>query len=365
VQTRTKVVILQHPRERAMKMNTARIAHVGLDGSELHVGVRFDEHARVRELAREPRGRVALLYPGTDGGSASVLDAPPATLVVVDGTWTTARKIIARNRLLLALPRVSLRPAGPSAYRIRREPAAHCLSTVEAIVAALTMLEGDGAQFAPLLAAFEHLVATQLACASRHRAPFRHDHTHRRPRRPSAIETALATAPERVVVVQAEGNPHDAGGPHDLVHLVASRPATGARFAAVVRPAHALAARTPARLGLGADELAAGVAPAELVTAWSAFVRPDDVLVGWGRFTPALLDTAGAACPSWIDLRGEVARRLRHGSGGADAACAALAAPPAVAWTPGRAGHRAATLVRLVAALGHSQSRSDGVPEKT
>jgi hypothetical protein len=75
------------------------------------------------------------------------------------------------------------------------------------------------------------------------------------------------------------------------------------------------------------------------------------VLIGWGRFTPALLDGAGIACPSWIDLRGEVARRLGRGSRGADAACGDLAAPPEPAWAPGRAGHRVATLARLVAAL--------------
>src|SRR5262249_28532165 len=189
--------------------------------------------------------------------TASPLDRPPRTLVVVDGTWTTARKMVARSRLLRALPRVSLLPEAPSAYRIRREPAAHCLSTVEAVVAALTMLEGDGARFAPLLAAFERLVATQLARAGRHRGPFRPDRKRRRPRRASAIETALTTAPERVVVVQAEGNPHDGGGPHELVHLVACRPASGARFAVVVRPGHTLAPRTPARLGLDAADLAA------------------------------------------------------------------------------------------------------------
>jgi hypothetical protein len=291
-----------------------------------------------------------------------MLDTPPRTLVVVDGTWTTARKIVARSRLLRALPCVSLRPAAPSAYRIRREPAAHCLSTVEAIVAALTTLEGDdGTRFAPLLAAFDRLVTTQLDCAREHRLPYRHERKRARPRRPSAI----AAAPERVVVVQAEGNPHDDGGPHELVHLVAFRPASGARFAAVVRPARPIGARTPARLGLDPAALAGGMAPAALARAWSAFVRPDDVLVGWGRFTPTLLDATGIACPTWIDLRGEVARRLGRGAGGADAACAALATPPRPPWTAGRAGDRVAALARLVAVLGGSQSAPDAIPDGT
>ena len=52
--TRTRVVILQHPREHGMKMGTARLAHLGLAGSELHVGLRFDDHPRVTALAADP-----------------------------------------------------------------------------------------------------------------------------------------------------------------------------------------------------------------------------------------------------------------------------------------------------------------------
>jgi DTW domain-containing protein YfiP len=366
IPTRTRVVILQHPRERTMRMNTARLAHVGLDRAELHVGVRFDDEPWLRELAHEPSGRVALLYPGDDTADAEgSLDVPPRTLVVVDGTWTTARKMLARSPLLRSLPRISLRPAAPSAYRIRREPAAHCLSTVEAIVAALTQLEGDGARFAPLLAVFDRLVENQIACANLHRIPFRHDRKRRRLRRASPVEAALAADPARIVVVQAEGNPHHDGGPHELVHLVACRPATGARFDVVVRPHCAVAPRMPARLGLDAAALDRGVAMTELVAAWSGFVGADDVLVGWGRFTPTVLETSGIPCPSWIDLRGEVARRLGRGAGGSEAACTAIGARPETPWAPGRAGERVAALVGLVAALGGSQSPADAVPERS
>ncbi|MBZ0236419.1 MAG: DTW domain-containing protein [Deltaproteobacteria bacterium] len=39
IETRTRVVILQHPRERDMPIGTARMASLCLPGSELHVGV--------------------------------------------------------------------------------------------------------------------------------------------------------------------------------------------------------------------------------------------------------------------------------------------------------------------------------------
>jgi DTW domain-containing protein YfiP len=333
-----------------MRMGTARLAHLGLAGSELHVGVRFDDHLRVAALVRAS-GDTALLYPGPGATPVDRLREAPRTLVVVDGTWHTARKIVARSRLLRSLPRVSVQPAAPSAYRIRREPAPDCLSTVEAIVAALVALEGDDGRFASLRAAFARLVETQLAYVQVAPAPYRHERKRRRARRPSAVEMLLATRFADVVLAQAEGNPHDAGAPHELVHLVALRPATGERLGIVVRPRRPLAPRTPARLGLDETVLAGGAAIEDARHAWAAFLAPGDVLVGWGTFTPAVLAAESAVCSPWIDLRSEVARRLRQRVGGTDAACEALGVPAPSPWAPGRGGYRLATLARLIDAL--------------
>jgi DTW domain-containing protein len=349
VATRTHVVILQHPRERTMRMGTARLAHLGLAGSELHVGVRFDDRPRLRALAAAPRGRVALLYPGPDAVPVDRVSALPETLVVIDGTWITARKMLARSPLLRGLPQVSLAPAVASTYRrIRREPAEHCMSTLEAIAAALGALEGDAARFAPLLAAFERLVSTQLAHAGARRMPYRHERKRRRPRRASAVETLLATRSGDVVIAQAEGNPHGGGGPHELVQLVALRPSTGERFAAVARPRRPLASRTPARLGIASEALAAGDDVRAVVAAWERFLRPGDVLVGWGGFTPLALGTERARGAPWLDLRGEAARRLGRRPGGAEDAARTLGLSVAPAWAPGRAGDRLAALAALV-----------------
>ena len=61
------VLLLQHPRERRTPIGTARLAHLCLPGSELHVGVEFDEHPGVLAAlaAAEAAGRPAhLLFPG-------------------------------------------------------------------------------------------------------------------------------------------------------------------------------------------------------------------------------------------------------------------------------------------------------------
>lgn len=348
VPTRTRVVILQHPREHAVKMNTARLAHLGLAHAELRVGVTFDDDPRLRALAAEADGHVLLLYPDAAPSTRPPPAVTPHTLVVVDGTWTTARKMVSRSRLLSRLPRLSLRPAVTSAYRIRREPAAHCLSTLEAVVAALVELEGHAERFAALRTAFARMVETQIGYGSARARPYRHDRRRRRARRPSRLEALLAGRRDDVVLAQAETG----GPPHELVELVALRLGPGDRFVRFVRAGSALPPHIGERLGLTAASLAGGDDAARVARDWRAFVAPRDVLVGWGRFTPTVLAQAGFACPGWIDLRPEVARRLGYRPGGPEAACRALGTSPKPAWAPGRAGAVLAVLAAVVDGLG-------------
>src|SRR4030095_1310189 len=86
-----------------------------------------------------------------------------------------ARKLLKLNPAIAALPRVAFRPRTPSAYLIRREPADFCVSTIEALAEALTVLEPEGGPFARLLDPFRAMVERQQRVeaevgASRHRA---------------------------------------------------------------------------------------------------------------------------------------------------------------------------------------------------
>ena len=65
LETRTRVVLLQHPREERVPMGTARLAHLCLPSSELHVGIDFDNDQQVRAaLADDPSRPAYLLFPG-------------------------------------------------------------------------------------------------------------------------------------------------------------------------------------------------------------------------------------------------------------------------------------------------------------
>jgi DTW domain-containing protein YfiP len=190
IPSRTRVVILQHPREARLAICSAWLAHVALPSSEIHGGVRFEQHARVSALAATPGA--ALLYPGPDATPVAEA-APPPVLFVVDGTWPQAVKMLRANPTVAALPRIGVTPATPGAYgELRREPGPDTLSTIEAIALALGALERDPDRFAPMCAAFRRSVALQLACAQGPARSPRH-----RPGRSRAPRAATGASEER------------------------------------------------------------------------------------------------------------------------------------------------------------------------
>lgn len=161
--SRTRVLVLQHPSEVRHALNTAKLAALGLLNSELRVGEVF---ADLGALIEVPGYRSALLFPG-DGAQPLVNyaddnDERPWLLVVPDGTWRKASKLLHMNPLLAALPRVTLAQVLPSRYRLRKAPADGALSTLEAVVQALNVLEAPG-RFDALLKPFEALIEGQIA----------------------------------------------------------------------------------------------------------------------------------------------------------------------------------------------------------
>ena len=158
--SRTRVLILQHPDEVRHALNTARLAALGLQNAELKVGEHFPELPDW--LSDEYRA--CLLFPGDESQLLplnSDEDPRPLLLVVPDGTWRKARKLIYLNPLLAALPRVSLPSGLLSRYRLRKAPGEGALATIEAVVAALELQEAP-ARFDALLKPFDALIEGQI-----------------------------------------------------------------------------------------------------------------------------------------------------------------------------------------------------------
>ncbi|MBC3501690.1 DTW domain-containing protein [Pseudomonas sp. SWRI59] len=159
--SRTRIVLLQHPSETAHALNTARLAALGLNNAELRVGEVFEG---LDELLATPGYRAALLFPGDQAQVLTAyteVDDQPLLLIVPDGTWRKARKLLYLNPMLAALPRVTLGAVAPSRYRLRKAPEAGALSTLEAVVEALNVLE-QPVSFDALLKPFDALIEGQI-----------------------------------------------------------------------------------------------------------------------------------------------------------------------------------------------------------
>lgn len=157
LESRTQVLILQHPSEAQHALNTARLVALGLRHAELRIGETFAEPGD-ESLCN------FLLFPGEGAISLTELaeTQQPLRLIVPDGTWRKARKLLHVNPWLAALPRVALPPGLVSRYRLRKAPAAGALSTIEAVVTALNLLESTQ-RFDALLKPFEALIEGQIA----------------------------------------------------------------------------------------------------------------------------------------------------------------------------------------------------------
>lgn len=355
VDSRTRVVFIQHPREARVPVSTCRMAHLSLPNSELHVALRAQANPRLEAVCALPG--TAVLFPSESATDVDALEAPPPHLIVVDGTWANAKKVVEGCPLLSTLPRLKFRPERPGNYRIRKEPAEHCLATIEAVAHVLERLERAPGRFTPMLSVFDAMVETQLDFIGANGRQSRHQ---RRPRRRNGVAhdavAPLREAANRLVAVFGESNAwplDDAQRPlpdePELVQLVAVRVHDGAVFSTLLQPRRPLGPRVPLHLDLPRETLLEAPAREVAYGAFHAFLRPDDVLLGWGGYCADLLEKEGMLRHAFVDMRRVVAQVGNRRPGSVEA----LAETPA--WPlpegQGRAARRLEALRRVTLAL--------------
>ncbi|WP_088280846.1 tRNA-uridine aminocarboxypropyltransferase [Ideonella sp. A 288] len=176
-----EVLVLQHPAERHHAKGSARLLQLSLRHCRCEVGEHFGAqalewwlHAPATADPGGPPRRALLLYPESPKGDApdgptrvpppSVPLAEPGAwrLVLLDGTWRQAHRLLQAHPALQRLPRWGLPTPPPSRYTVRKARRAEQRSTLEAACLALGALEGRHAPFEPLLAAFDAWVAAQM-----------------------------------------------------------------------------------------------------------------------------------------------------------------------------------------------------------
>lgn len=302
-----RVVFVQHPREARNPIGTVRMAHLQLKGSRIFEGVELATHEEAMRLFAAEKHRSVVLYPAAGARDAETLREhdEPLTIWVLDGTWSQAKKLWRYNPWLHELPAYTLNPKEPGRYRIRREPAPHCLATIEAVQQLLDILTGSS--HAQLLQPFDAMIETQL----RHSGSSEGRRVRRKIRKTvRRFSFPESCDPARVVLVHAEGSgfvSRSRGGTNELLEWHALRPQTGERFYAAIETKDPVEEKVRAALGLSAPQR-----PREEVDReWAAFVG-DDPCVGWGRYAPALYADAGKELARYFDLRDVLADFLKR-----------------------------------------------------
>lgn len=143
VNNHTQVVILQHPSEAKISKNTAQLLALSLKHCDIIKGENNQDFICLQKL---PVESTVLLYPNEH---AIELDLPnnkerlkPIThLIVIDGTWNKAFKILQLTPLLQQFKTVSFNHIPTNRYTIRKAPRADSLSTLEAVAHSLSLIE--------------------------------------------------------------------------------------------------------------------------------------------------------------------------------------------------------------------------------
>lgn len=157
-----KILILQHYHERKKYYGTAKLLAKGLTNARVLRGIIFEPE----QLNLDPK--TYLLYPSASAVDCSSIELDAeSTVVVIDGTWDEAAKILFNNPILKTLPCLTFTAPLRSRYRIRKQPKPHFLSTIESVAHLLRINAAatgkDAARYDALLQGFNQMVEQQLS----------------------------------------------------------------------------------------------------------------------------------------------------------------------------------------------------------
>ncbi len=130
-----KITLLTHSKEFGKRSNTGSLVLEVLGSAAEQV--RWDRMNPPTALLKEiEAGGVALVYPGAADENDDDLSGIDH-FILIDGTWHEARKIHQRSPYLQNVRRIGLKPAGKSAYNLRKNQKDACLCTAECVIEVL------------------------------------------------------------------------------------------------------------------------------------------------------------------------------------------------------------------------------------
>jgi DTW domain-containing protein YfiP len=179
--TKIHFVILMHPMEaRREKIGTGKLSKLSLLNSQIIVGVNFAEDPRVNSILTDSQFYCLLLYPGKNALNISEGDFTELNLersngrrlviILIDGTWPCAKKMIRLSKNLAQLPRISFSADHKSIFGIKEQPADYCLSTLESIHILIRELNNRGIEDTQnkedqMINVFKAMIDYQIKCS--------------------------------------------------------------------------------------------------------------------------------------------------------------------------------------------------------
>lgn len=162
--TQTEILVIRHTTERHVMSNTGRLAALVLPKCRI---VEFDPCQPFDGTGLSAQDSW-LLYPGP----ASQPPPPaPTRLVILDASFRRAKRMYQRLEVLRSLPQLALPAPKVVPARLRQPTREDGMSTIEAIAAGLTLLEGPALGAAMLEVYAEFVRRADLAHGRNRRAP--------------------------------------------------------------------------------------------------------------------------------------------------------------------------------------------------
>lgn len=155
------------------------MSHLCLQDSHLIKGQNYSNSEELNSLLADPEYHSVILYPGQNSKnitsltekerSSQFLKNKKLRIVVIDGTWATAAKMVHQSENLQKLPRICFTPEKPSNFRVRKQPESYCYSTIEAIHHTIDLFSQSKSVQRPhdhLIEVFNSMVEKQLSFIS-------------------------------------------------------------------------------------------------------------------------------------------------------------------------------------------------------
>ena len=180
IESRTSLLILQHPQEQDRALGTARLTALHFKDAVVKIGLSWPSLSKALGRPVEDPQRWGVLYLGSakvadldteddvvaidrkgevEVGQRAILQGLEG-IILLDGTWSQAKALWWRNPWMLKCQRIILGPPRPSRYgALRKEPRRDGLSTIEAAAMLLARLEKRPDIAESLLGSFERMLA--------------------------------------------------------------------------------------------------------------------------------------------------------------------------------------------------------------